>query len=145
MISRRYFLQLAITGATCTAPCASAETPFDWRAVSESWFELLMPPLGDHQSEAYRLINTEIERLMEDPNFREGFLTGLKILKEMPRPSHDESLKALLNSDQPIAHFLRAILDVLLETYYGAALGYRDIQIVNPPQPVGYALRAATD
>ena len=142
MISRRQILLLSAKGL-CLSPtimAQSAEDVLPWQTICEQWLELFIPKdslgPGANTPEVWTQINT----LMADNSFANGFKAGLYASAQIEKPDTDEKLTALMSSGSDIAGFLNAFLDIVIEAYYGSPVGYRDIGIDNAPQPKGYPI-----
>ncbi|WP_018414752.1 hypothetical protein [Teredinibacter turnerae] len=145
MISRRKLLLLAAYGASYSAASAFAESeklnakkPFVWEKTASQWLALFLPEnergRGADCAEVWGVLN----KYLNDKEFKDGFIGGLKTLSEMPMPKNQRDLGVLMNTDYPISKFIRAFFDVTLEAYYSSSVGWSDIGVTHSPQPIGY-------
>lgn len=150
IVDRRKLLRLVSSGLALAASSASPAfyavaaandvKQNDWKITCKTWLNILMPPdtfgAGADSPEVWENIN----QLVEDKNFREGFISGMEILAQLVVPPNDSALTELMSQDTPISQFLNAFFEIVIESYYGAKIGWKDIGVMNAPQPFGYTI-----
>jgi len=148
MISRRAILQVGISGVACylsRVPLVLASEPLflankKLQGVCSEWLGILMPVdafgPGGNSPEVWDALMS----LAQEAEFERGFSAGLRVLQELDKPNNTQELTALLAARTGVSGFLNAFLDIVIEAYYGSEMGWKELGVDSPPQPLGYPL-----
>ena len=142
-MNRRAFLVSVVTSFCSTRLVAAEFESADdhWQLTLRNWLSVLMPNDQAGAGGNSAVVWNYFKKLMLDPGFKKGLLNGLAQLEKMPLPDNQLQLNALLGSQNSIAGFLNALMDLSIEAYYGSDVGWKEIHISNAPQPLGYVIR----
>ena len=70
---------------------------------------------------------------MRDEAFKNGMKSGITALGHYrPAINTPEQAHRLLNTNTPEGHFLSALLDITLESFYGQKFGWEDLAVSHP-------------
>jgi len=110
----------------------------NWRGECRRWLRVLIPAdeygEGADTPEVWHVL----EELVGDSKFARGFFSGMELLSYLEVPKNEDTLTKLMASGTVQAKFLNAFLEIVIEAYYGAEVGWQGLGIDNPPQPLGY-------
>lgn len=139
-ISRRQFLQISFYGLVSLRCYAAPVTAVPWQSICKQWLNLFIPKdaagIGADCDAVWSLINS----LVQDPQFKRGFIAGLRASAQLPKPNNAEDLEKIMSGGREVTGFLNAFFEIVIEGFYGAAVGYKDIGLNNAPQPQGYLI-----
>jgi hypothetical protein len=139
LLTRRKLLECAALGAVCiVADRVHAQEKIDWQKIIKQWMLVLLPADKNGLSGDCLDVWRNIQTLMQDSEFAQGFFGGVEAINTLPLPTNNTELTSLLKKDDPRSKFLNAFLEILIESFYGAAVGWSDLAITQPPQPLGY-------
>lgn len=141
--SRRVLLSLmalALTTMQVAPLIAQAKVETSWEVIVKRWLQVLLPLDALGRGGDNKEIWQALRELMQNPDFSEGFNAGLQAIDSLPLPSNDAELNKLLRSNDLRSQFLNAFFEIIIESFYGSALGWSDVGLASPPQPNGYIL-----
>lgn len=134
---------LGLLSSICRAsPDTATSSPqaTGWEKTFYDWLGVLLPAdeygIGGRSATVWQYFT----QLRQTPGFEQGFMQGIAYLQTLPLPESTHELQHLLNSQQPIAKFLNALLDLTIEAYYGNDIGWEELNINTPPQPAGFVV-----
>ena len=141
-MNRRTFLIATVTTLFCNQSLANdiENEPFHWQLTLRNWLAVLMPADQSGSGGNSAVVWNSFTSLMQSPNFKQGLIRGLTQLEKIPLPKSETELATILNSQQPIANFLNALLDLAIEAYYGSDIGWGELNIDHTPQPLGFVI-----
>lgn len=142
MITRRQLLRLSVSGmalAPWSFSLSGAELSDDWKSTCKIWLQVLMPSDETGAGGDSAPVWDALHRLMMEADFAEGFKTGMAVLKTISPPKHGAALTEFMMQGTPIAHFLNAFFEIVVEAYYSSAEGWLQFGIAQPPQPAGFS------
>lgn len=132
MISeRRKLLKQLLVLAAMPFSVVAAE-PFNWKTLALPWFSLLLPKDELGSGGGHPMVIEQIELYMQDRAFASGFEAGLRALSHHAMPKNERELTSFYLQDSAESRFLRAMMSLLVDSYYGEVLGWEDVSIQNP-------------
>lgn len=141
-VSRRKMIRLSGLGllaCTFTGQSQTVSPVFPWREVTKEWLNIFMPAdeggIGADCPELW----AAIDGLMQEKEFSEGFVAGLKATVRLPKPRNSKELELLMSGESEVSQFLGAFFDLVLENFFGSEAGHGAVG-VGAPQPKGYVL-----
>lgn len=110
----------------------------DWKIICAKWLDIFLPPdekgIGGNSDEVWVYLNS----LLEDRQFKAGFIRGIEASAKLPPPHNATELHKRLLAGDKTSQFLNAFFELITEAFYGSAIGFKDIGLTAPPQPLGY-------
>jgi len=102
-------------------------------SLLKRWLELLLPQDRLGKGGTHKQVLEHFDKLMQEKDFKEGIELGLQALDEFnPTLDSQNKLDVLIKNNMPEANFLRALYELLLESFYGQECGWKDLDIENP-------------
>lgn len=129
---------LCVIAASLLAGCGGGTSRPDWRPLARKWMRALIPD-DDHGpgADSPGVWSVLEARLREDAGLETRLAGGFGDPALAVIPEGDKELLERLNSDAFVGKFHRLVV----ECYYGSAVGWRDLGLETPPQPKGFQIR----
>lgn len=144
-VTRRQMLMYSALGlgvAARPAIALAADNTFDWKTVCRRWMRVLLPDDEKGPGADCPAVWERIERLMaSDPEVKSWWFQGLAALAQQGVPQTPADLDKLLDRRTPLGRFLAYFQHFLLDSYYGAAVGWAEFGLTAPPQPRGFHIK----
>ncbi len=140
MLERRTLL-LYTASIPFISICANAEnTSLSWEFICKRWLELFFREENSLNEQRLSEVFKYFENLVKNKDFYEGFVGALLQSTKIKFPENKQELKKTMQLDQPISRFLVAFFELAMEAYYSSDAGYAELNLNQPPQPMGYTL-----
>ncbi len=141
--SRRTLLHLtalALTTMQVSPIIAQAQVETSWEIIVKRWLHVFLPLDANGRGGDGKEVWQALRELMQNTQFSDGFIAGLQAIDSLPLPVNDAELNKLLRSNDLRSQFLNAFFEIIIEGFYGSALGWNDVGLASPPQPNGFLL-----
>jgi len=142
-ITRRKFIFYGVLGLSTTSlySRASNTADLDWKITCRNWMTVLLPSDKYGPGADTPIVWELLEQLMENnKRTRQWMILGLNRLGKQNVPKSKEELLKMQKTGRPYSTFIKFLNKIFVEYYYASPQGWKELGMLSPPQPKGFAL-----